>query len=71
MYLLSSTHKLKQKRFVLGTVLEMEIRRGVWSEVGRTREVSVVLGEAVHCAWFTKTRSSRANTGLGRLLLQV
>jgi len=34
----------KRKRFVLGMVLAMERSRGAWSDVGRTREVRVVLG---------------------------
>ena len=53
---------------VFGMEVAMVIRRGVWSEVGRTKDVSEEFGKEVHCSELTNTRSRRARVGFWRFV---
>jgi len=69
---LCMSHEFSKRKILgFGTVVELVTTRGVWSEVGRVREVRVVLGKVVLIVALRRTRSRRASVGVSRLLDQV
>lgn len=61
----------KRKKNAFGTLVDIVSSNGVWSHVGRGREVRVDDGKARLWSWLAKARSRRARTGFCCMLDQV